>query len=128
MHTHLGLDPLLHDLSEHSQQLWIRRLLYQACEDAHERLPRVLGHHAHSGLAQVQAPLEQLREGLGVGRGAGGQDVLLVQLLDHLQEETEESKGEREGRNCLCILTSHWRNIHVVLVYSYCGIVLKGQP
>ena len=47
--------------------------------------------------------------------------MLLVQLLDHLQEETEESKGGREGRNCL---TSRWRNIPVAIVEPF----LKGNP
>ena len=42
----------------------------------------------YSGLAQVETPLEKFRDGLCVlGSGEGG-DVLLVEFLDDLRENT----------------------------------------
>ena len=71
-----------------------RRLLNEAGEDGEEALAGLLRQAGHSALHEVQAQLEQLSDGRGIGGGSSGRDVLLMELLNDLQEESLEPGGE----------------------------------
>ena len=81
---YLPPNPLIHNLGKGLQQFRVQGLLYEASEHIHEGLADVCGHGVDPRLAQVQTPLQQLRDCLCVLRGGRKSgDVLLVQLLDH---------------------------------------------